>query len=219
MADTVFTIPNERLHCTLKGFTASVNQEWLVIIWGGIKGAVVVICASLFTIKKGAGKSMGEFIGDLIREPQYSLEFQLLRSRPCEHVLWTCMAFAKQHHDRTKSEGKQIMLNLCISCSIPLTFWFKWWDKGEKTLKSHITHFSPHFTDTNNFNIFTQFQIWLFFCCWGLTLLPWLIGAKLGTSNQGQSLYCGFRKAFKRWRISPMIKTHSQRRHNFYNVL
>lgn len=61
MADTVFTIPNERLHCTLKGFTASVNQDWLVIIWGGIKGAVVVICASLFTIKKGEGKSIGGF--------------------------------------------------------------------------------------------------------------------------------------------------------------
>lgn len=66
---------------------------------------MAVLCASLFTIKKGAGKSIGDFIGDLIREPQYAPEFQHLRSSPCEHVVRTCKSFfATTLHNMTRSE-------------------------------------------------------------------------------------------------------------------
>lgn len=37
---------------------------------------MAVLRASLFTIKQGAGKSVGDFIGDFIREPLYTLKFQ-----------------------------------------------------------------------------------------------------------------------------------------------
>lgn len=33
---------------------------------------MAVLCASLFMIKKGAEKTIGDFSGDLIREPLYS---------------------------------------------------------------------------------------------------------------------------------------------------
>lgn len=65
---------------------------------------MAVLCASLFTIKKGAGKSIGDFIGDFIREPPYALEFQHLRNSPCKHVVQTCMSFVRQHCDMTESE-------------------------------------------------------------------------------------------------------------------
>ena len=54
---------------------------------------MAVLCASLFTIKKGAGKRIGDFIGDFIREPLYALEFQHLRGSPCERVVRTCNVF------------------------------------------------------------------------------------------------------------------------------
>lgn len=65
---------------------------------------MAVLCASLFTIKKGAGKSIGDFIGDFIREPLYALEFQHLRGSPCKRVVRTWMSFVQQHCDMTKSE-------------------------------------------------------------------------------------------------------------------
>lgn len=65
---------------------------------------MAVLRASLFTIKKGAGKSIGDFIGDFIREPLYALEFQYLRSSPCKHVVRTCMSFVQQHCAMTKCE-------------------------------------------------------------------------------------------------------------------
>lgn len=65
---------------------------------------MAILCASLFTIKKGAEKRIGDFIGDFIREPPYALEFQCSRSSPFEHVVRTCMSFVQQHGDMTKSE-------------------------------------------------------------------------------------------------------------------
>lgn len=48
---------------------------------------MAVLRASLFTIKKGVGKSIGDFIGDFIREPLYALEFQHLGSSPRKPVV------------------------------------------------------------------------------------------------------------------------------------